>query len=129
MEKRRRDQLKFRFASILSIWIGLLTLSCCAYAEDVTDPQSHVINRRYETGDVIKQMIFDINGDGVLDSFFTTIEGNPDPTTTTANEQSGGSLSWDIYVSSQGANTFRVNTTVEIDGELTQGAGLKPEPG
>lgn len=108
--------------------IGIVVLSCAAYAEDVADPQSHVINRRYEAGDVIKRMTFDINGDGVADSFFTTIEGNPDPTTRISNEQSGGSLSWDVYVSNQGGTTFKVNTSVDINGEINQGSGIELNP-
>jgi hypothetical protein len=73
-------------------------------------------------------MTFDINGDGVPDLFFTTIEGNPDPTTRIANEQVGGSFSWDVYVSNQASTTFKVNKSVEIGGELTQGAGLDVNP-
>jgi hypothetical protein len=105
-------------------WIGIVALSYSANAEDVADPQSHVVNRRYEAGDVIKRMTFDVNSDGVPDSFFTTIEGNPGPAIRISNEQAGGSMSWDVYVSNQGAATFKVNTSVEIGGEINQGAGL-----
>ena len=109
-------------------WIGIVALGYPAHAEDVADPQSHVINRRYEAGDVMRRMTIDVNNDGVPDLFFTTIEGNPDPTTRISNEQAGGSISWDAYVSNQGACTFRVNTSVEIDGEIIQGAGLDLNP-
>jgi hypothetical protein len=112
----------------ITIWIGLVSLMTYAYATDVTDPQAHVINRRYETGDIIKLMTFDINGDGVPDLFFTTIESNPDPTTATSNEQLGGSLSWDVYVSKQTGGKFTINGGLEIEGEITQGAGFQLNP-
>lgn len=109
--------------SVAVVWFAVT-----AYATEVTDPQSHVINRRYEAGDVIKLMTFDINGDGVLDLFFTTIEGHPDPTTVTSNEQIGGSLSWDAYVSKAGRTNFIVNDGLEIDAEVTQGTGINVDP-
>jgi hypothetical protein len=111
-----------------TISIGLLSLMKCAYATEVSDPQGGVINRRYEIGDVIKLMTFDINGDGVADLFFTTIASTPDPTTATSNEQLGGSLSWDVYVSKQSGGNFTINGGLEIGGEITQGAGLQLNP-
>jgi hypothetical protein len=109
-------------------WIALIALSYSAPAEDVADPQSHVIARRYEAGDVIKRMTFDINGDGGADQFFATFEGNPDPTTGIANEESNGSLSWDVYVTNQGAATFKVNRSLDIDGEIIRGVGISLNP-
>lgn len=91
----------------------VFALCCRAYAADVTDPQSDEIAKRYESGDVIKRMAFDINGDGVADQFFNIIEANPDPTTAIADAQSGGTVSWGAYVSNPNANTFKTCDTLE----------------
>jgi hypothetical protein len=97
----------------LIIYLGVLALCCRAYSADVTEPQSDEITKRYESGDIVKKMAFDINGDGVADQFFTIIEANPDPTTKIADAQNGGSVSWEAYVSNPNTNTFKVCDTLE----------------
>ena len=110
----------------------ILVLCCRAYSADVTDPQSDEIAKRYEPGDIVKKMAFDINRDGVADQFFTIIEANADPTTKIADAQSGGSVSWEVYVSNSKANTFKVCDTLEEadapDGLLQGVAPLDANP-
>src|SRR4051812_29505016 len=79
---------------------------------EVTDPQADYL-ADYKAGDIVKKMIFDINGDGVGDFFFAYTAANPDPTTAISDEQGGGSVSWDAYVSDRGSNTFRMCDTLE----------------
>lgn len=109
----------------------MLILAYSAFAEDITDPQSYELNRRYEAGDVVKKMAFDINGDGVTDVFFNIVEANPDPTTAISDAQNGGTISWDAYVSVPNSNKFKVCTTLEESdnpGGLLRGVGLDINP-
>jgi hypothetical protein len=107
--------------------IVLLAATCFSLGEDVADPQANYLTD-YHAGDYVKKFSADANGDGVADWFFTNIDANPDPAIKISDDQAGGSMSWDVYVSNPGANTFKVSTGVEIDGGLVQGAGLDVNP-
>ncbi len=105
----------------------LLTAAFVSHGEDIKNPQDHYLSD-YHAGDFVKQFSIDFNHDGVADELFTTIEANPDPTTKISNDQRNGSMSWDIYVSNPGSNTFKICKDIEIDGKITQGAGIDIDP-
>ena len=103
-----------------------LILATCLYASDTSNPQSYEITRRLEAGDTLKKMEFDINGDGILDPFFTVERSNSDPIDVEASNQEGGTSSWDAYVSKAGTSFFTVSNTLEVQGgsDLYQGVSL-----
>jgi len=108
------------------ILLASLILTTCLYAVDIANPQSYEMARRLEAGDILKKMEFDINGDGIIDPFFTVEQSNPDPIDVEASNQEGGTSSWDAYVSKPGTSLFTVNDTLEVQGEsdLYQGTSL-----
>ena len=85
------------------------------WARDVPDPQADYLSR-YRALDVVKKFSIDVNGDGTLDYFFTTIEANPDRETARARMQDGDLLPWSLYISNPGGKSFRTTeSTISLD--------------
>ena len=108
-------------------FIFVLILTVKSHAEDVTDPQVHYLSD-YQAGDVVKKIRIDINGDGIQDWLFCTIDSNPDPIIKQAQQQEGGMLPWELYVSNQTTNSYNTCAGIDAGKGLGISVGLQMDP-
>jgi hypothetical protein len=112
----------------LCLFAALGLFLSAAHGQTITNPAQHFASARSLTsGDRIKKIVVDLNGDGLNDMLLACEDPNPDIVERQARRKERGVVRWDAYIKGADGN-YTLSIGVERNGVLNPGFAVPFRP-